>query len=298
MRPLRDSIGELRLGHQSVSEYLEQALAECELCEAELADCRRQFAEARRSLRECEKQIAERTGAETDLLSRCSVLKQDLDSKELELAQANDRAAEAQARSAQGGERLEIQIEQNQQLREQVGRLETQREALDNELAQLRGQFAPLAESVTETARLRGEVATSQAEAARLRDQLAAAPSEAVVHEQQAAAQSLQQQLESELDALRHRAAELSETLAEQKRVTAQERQQWSEELRQLRRAVERQSEVLAHRTSQEPAAVEQADQARPPGDPTSGDRVVDSLLAQFETLQKNKLRKVANTSA
>ena len=50
--PLHDSIRELRQGYQSLSDCVEQAMAECDQRGSELADCRRQLAEARRSLME------------------------------------------------------------------------------------------------------------------------------------------------------------------------------------------------------------------------------------------------------
>lgn len=296
-QPLRDSIRELRLGYQPVSECLEQTMAECDLRVAELGDCRRQLAQARESLSECEKQVAERNGVEADLANQCGTLQKALESKQTELAQAADQFAHAQAASTQANERLEIQIEQNQQLRQQVARAESDREALRGDVAQLRAQFGPLAESVTEAARLRGELASAQAESMRLRDQLVASPSDALLQEQQAAVLQ-RRQLESELDALRHRGAELFEALAEQKQAATQEREQWNEELRQLRRAVERQSEVLARRGSQSPAAGPSPEQlpARPSNEAKEDDKVVDSVLAQFETLQRNKVRKLANT--
>jgi hypothetical protein len=100
------------------------------------------------------------------------------------------------------------------------------------------------------------------------------------------------------LDSLRNRGAELAEMLAEQKQSAIQEREQWNDELRQLRRAVERQAEALVRRTATAPAGTPAPDPVagRPAGSNGKDDnRVVGSVLAQFETLQKNKVRKVAN---
>jgi chromosome segregation ATPase len=267
------------MGYQSVSECLEQTMAECDLRAAELDDSRRQLAHACRNLSACEKQLAERTAAEADLANRCGTQKTDLDAKQSQLAAAN--------------ERLQIQVEQNQQSRRQNEQAETEREALRGEVAQLRAQFGPLAELATETGLLRGELAAAQAELVRLRDQPVSAPADPLLQEQLAAAELQRQQLESELDGLRHRGAELSEALAEHKRSAAQEREQWNDELRQLRRAVERRSEVVARRVTPLP------DQppSRPSNDSREENTVVGSVLAQFETLQKNKVRKVANSS-
>src|SRR5262249_52836536 len=54
--------------------------------------------------------------------------------------------------------------------------------------------------------------------------------------------------LESELESLRMRTAELADHLAEVKRESAEERAEWSNELKQLRRTLERQAELLADR--------------------------------------------------
>jgi hypothetical protein len=107
------------------------------------------------------------------------------------------------------------------------------------------------------------------------------------------------QQAENELDQLRHRAAELADALAEQKRLMGEQREQWSEELRLLRRAVDRQSELLVHRGS--PAANGPVAPA-PAGDtnsvgPAKSDQVMDTVIQQFEMLQKNKVRKMAKTA-
>ena len=158
-QPLGESIRELRRGYQAVSDCLEQTMAECDLRGTELADCRRQLAEARRSLSECEKQLAERTRADGDLTHRYSALKKQFEQKHGDLVQANDRASQAQSEGAQNKQRLEMQIEQNQQLRQQAERYESEAEATRNELTQLRTQFAALAESAAEGVKLRGELA-------------------------------------------------------------------------------------------------------------------------------------------
>ena len=70
------------------------------------------------------------------------------------LAATRERLAVAEAAILQGREGLQLQIEQCGQLRSEIERLESQREAARDELSQLRGQFAPLAENAAEAARL------------------------------------------------------------------------------------------------------------------------------------------------
>jgi chromosome segregation ATPase len=250
-RPLQESIRELRRGYQSVSECLEQALADCEQRGSELADCRRQLAEARRSLSECERQIAERTRNETELTNRTSAIKKQLDAKSAELTQANERILRVQGECTQSQQRLEMAAEQTEHLRAQIARLEADHRESRDELSQLRGQFAPLAEAAAEAVRLRGELAAAQTDLIRLREQLSSPGDGGELQTQLAAFQTERQQLQSELDLLRHKATELSETLADQKRQADTERDRWSEELRHMRQIMERQTDAWAQRAAQ-----------------------------------------------
>jgi chromosome segregation ATPase len=114
--------------------------------------------------------------------------------------------------------------------------------------------------------------------------------------------------LEAELEALRVRAAELADHLAEIKRETAEERAEWAAELKQLRRALERQTELLSDRLTithslekNSPPATSIPTQATPANPatapaavspPTSKDAVLGSVIAQFEMLQKDRQRR------
>lgn len=249
-RPLQESIRELRRGYQSVSECLELTLADCEQRGSELADCRRQLAEARRNLSEYERQLAERVRAENELSGRCGAIKKQLEAKSVELTQAQEKIIQLQGECEQNRQRLEMAAEQAQHLRSQVERLERDYRESREELAQLRGQFAPLAEAATDAVRLRVELAATQDDLARMREQL----SNGGGGEAQAQLLTLQaerQQLQSELDALRHRTADLSESLSEQKRQADSERDRWSEELRHMRQIMERQTEAWNQRATQ-----------------------------------------------
>lgn len=115
--------------------------------------------------------------------------------------------------------------------------------------------------------------------------------------------------LETELEALRVRTAELADHLAEVKRESAEERAEWSSELKQLRRALERQSELLADRLAIAQAIdhVPSSMVAHPAANlssqdtvvmptvssaPTSKDAVLGSVMAQFEMLQRDRQRR------
>jgi chromosome segregation ATPase len=107
--------------------------------------------------------------------------------------------------------------------------------------------------------------------------------------------------LERELEIVRSRAAELSEIQAQQGRQMSEERERWSEELKRMRRLLE----TMAERQLALPAAeTRAAKSAGPP--PASGqqatpkedraDPVLDSVITQFEMLQRDlaRRRKVA----
>ncbi len=93
------------------------------------------------------------------------------------------------------------------------------------------------------------------------------------------------------------RASEMAETLAQQGRQMAEERLQWSEELKQMRRLLE----GLSQRRP-EPESVAAPAPARAETRPAAGhdgaeaDPVLNSVMAQFEMLQKDlaRRRKVA----
>ena len=110
---------------------------------------------------------------------------------------------------------------------------------------------------------------------------------------QQAAWQRDRASLEKELDMVRAQAAELSEALAEQKRQMEIQRAEWTQELRQMRRLLEMmaqrqldQQENEQSRPALQPAA------AQPAAPASADDPVLDSVMAQFEMLQKDISRR------
>jgi chromosome segregation ATPase len=298
-QPLHDSIEELREGYRSLSECVEHAVTECEQRGTELADCRRQLAEARRSMLEQEKALAKQAEAETDASRRWSELEQRFNTTQAELSQAREELMRVRSDEVQSRQRLELQLEHNQQLQEQIEPLKQSATQSHDELSQLRVQFGPLTETAVEAERLRGELAAMRTDLAAVREQLEKKSQEPDLREPLAQAQVEREQVEAELDQLRHRAAELTDALAEQKRLQNEQREQWSEELRLLRRAVDRQSELLANRTMPTAAAQPELNgsegESQPPA--AKNDQVLDTVLQQFEMLQKNKVRKMAKAA-
>jgi chromosome segregation ATPase len=297
-QPLHDSIDELRQGYRSLSECVEQAVTECEQRGSELADCRRQLAEARRSMLEQEKALAERTHAEAEATRRLTELSKRFDATQAELTQAQETLMRLQGEELQARQRVEVQVEHTQQLQGQIEQLKQDATQARDESVQLRAQFGPLTESAIEAERLRGELAAIRTELAAAHTQLQSKQDEPDLRESLAAALAERDQVETELDQLRHRAAELADSLAEQKRLQNEQRDHWSEELRQLRRSVEKQSELIS-KGGPAPGAPPTSNgthEARPAA-AKGGDQVMDTVLQQFEMLQKNKVRKMAKAA-
>ena len=113
--------------------------------------------------------------------------------------------------------------------------------------------------------------------------------------------------LEAELESLRVRTAELADHLTKVKRESSEERAEWSSELKQLRRTLERQAELLADRLAtvqtidrtavQPTAATSPARNSHDAssaanGPPALKDSVLGSVMAQFETLQRDRQRR------
>jgi chromosome segregation ATPase len=296
-QPLHDSIDELRQGYRSLSECVEQAVTECEQRGSELADCRRQLAEARRSMLEQEKSLAERTHAEAEATRRLTELSKRFDATQAELSQAQEALLRLQGEEMQARQRAELQLEHNQQLQGQIEQLKQDAAQARDESVQLRAQFGPLTESAIEAERLRGELAALRTELAAAQTQLQSKQETPDLRESLTAALAERDQVETELDQLRHRAAELADALAEQKRLQTEQREQWSEEFRLLRRSVEKQSELIA-KGAPAPTAPHGSNgttDTRPAAN--NNDQVMDTVLQQFEMLQKNKVRKMAKAA-
>ena len=116
-------------------------------------------------------------------------------------------------------------------------------------------------------------------------------------------------ELESELETVRQRCEELSATVAEQKRQLTDERAEWTAEFRQLRKILDKQSQLLAQRVETVPGAAAPAPTitvshlaAAPTAQPVAAaapqqhaggiDPVLGSVMNQFQMLQKDAARR------
>lgn len=96
--------------------------------------------------------------------------------------------------------------------------------------------------------------------------------------------------LEAELDTVRTRAAELADTLDDERQRASRERNQWTEELRQMRQMLQSISE--REMTPALPAGTPAPAIAEPAQAEAAQDPVLDSVMAQFEILQKDLARR------
>ena len=96
--------------------------------------------------------------------------------------------------------------------------------------------------------------------------------------------------LETELDAVRNRAAELSDALEDERQRASGDRKDWAGEMRQMRQLLQTLSERPAVTA---PAAAAPAPAAEQPVEQQDAqDPVLDSVMAQFEILQKDLARR------
>jgi hypothetical protein len=96
--------------------------------------------------------------------------------------------------------------------------------------------------------------------------------------------------LEKELESVRNRASELAESLADQKRQAVQQQSQWTLEIQRMRSLLE--ALVRQTHTSEidHPAKASTASSTADAG----SDPALDSVLAQFEMLQQDRVRRRA----
>ncbi len=310
LEPLRASVSRLRVGYERFDEFTGRLVGQLDALRLGLErdeqqrDFERQrLAEQQRELddresrldeaRRQQEEAAEAVRAENHRLTRLAA---ELEQSRVELIalRQSDEAARAEAEA----------------ILERARRLEIAAAARDADLETARQQAALAQEAAARVRQMEGEVATLRAELERERAMAAlrAASSgaegdgEVQKHLEQMAAerdawQSERAALETELETVRNRAAELAENLSIQSRQIAEERAQWAGELRLLRRTLEKQTEVVAERIEAPRPAERPAERQRPaaPSGDSSADPVLDSVMAQFQSLQKEAILRRAN---
>jgi len=183
------------------------------------------------------------------------------------------------------------QDRQAQQLLEEVRqeRLEWRdsQEAVHSQSEQLAAIVAELADVRSELTR---ELAAGGADHEQVEQELEEARREQARLEQQ------QTILESELESVRNRAGELAESLAEQKRLEAKQQTEWSDEFKRVRFLLESISWRLAQGVPAAAGESQPHQQAGANSSAAAGDPVLDSVMAQFEMLQKDLAKRRAGS--
>jgi chromosome segregation ATPase len=203
--------------------------------------------------------------------------------------------------------------ENGQQVKSFLEEARHERSALQDALEVAQSQSAQLAEVVSELSHTRSELTEVRQEIKHYPEQLGAARGEDAnptrvaeleekVHQLEQERAELNQEravLETELESVRNRAAELSEGIAQERRQMSDERTEWTAELKRMRRMLEtfaqRQIE-LAEAGVGGQAQTSGGTDENPPSE-TAKDPVLDSVMAQFEMLQKDLAKRRKSTA-
>jgi hypothetical protein len=170
--------------------------------------------------------------------------------------------------------------------------------ALNEMLASAESQVANLAEATSQLTETREQLRQHMERAGAASSPESASGDDAAAAEQLRGMEQERLVLETELESVRNRAAEMSETLAQQSRQMADERARWADELKRMRQVLE----AIAQRQLEQSGVGETnagaAREPRPPagkaatGPGAASDPVLDSVMAQFEMLQKDLARR------
>lgn len=307
---LRESLEALHGNGRELADFVAESFREFEALHATLAERQQQLTLEGQRL--AEKQLELETlhatldpGRQADEQARLQALEAELTELNCEMAQQQSVLERKEHQRQELEARLAAQVEQATQLAAERDAALADRQQMSSELQSVQEQAGRLSTASAELDTARSELAQARGESQRLREQLLAAQSanhgDGQLKHRLSEAEEERRNLERELEAVRQRAAEMAETLVEQKRQMAEDRAQWNTELRQLRRLLERQAELLTERTHV-PAAPTAAARREPVGAavataaaPTrSGgvDPVLGDVMAQFERLQQDRQRR------
>lgn len=218
---------------------------------------------------------------------------------ELELAQQQlvDRTREFEQQrdlSNNLGEQLQ---RQETQLKQAITELQQVRQQLEQQSCQRSAQESQTGEGVVEhRPQWLSEMDDYRAQLSEVQSELSSALQRVAEYgtpaqpsaESEGSAEWLQERagLESELEMVRSRAAELQDTVDAQRQELAEARTEVSNELKLLRRLVEQQSELLERGAGSSVAAAVEAEVSA--SEAAGDDPVMNSVAAQFARLQKD----------
>jgi chromosome segregation ATPase len=178
-------------------------------------------------------------------------------------------------------------------------------QTVKQQIAQLTAVADDLAMARNEFQTVRGELARHSEELTTVRSQTLAASQEAELsiknkildmEQQQSLLEKERAVMETELESVRSRAMEISELLAEQKRMSVPQQSQWADELQQMRTLLE----TLTRQITETKRQSESSPVVKPSSGVAAvalGDPVLESVLAQFEILQQDRFSRHSGTA-
>ena len=299
--PLQSAASAFREECSSLEQLVQELFADLDRLGAELESKADELEEGRRHLAERGRQLADQRKETTRL---CHQLEQ----QETQLTEALAELRELRADFAKRPEAVPLSSDGSDALRQQMTELQVERavllERLEAAARQSLGEASVPAGAPTLSAEALAGLAEQFAgqfagQFAELKQHLHAPPADSQEGAEVEALRKERLELETELDLVRARSAELQETVARQKRELSEQRAEVSDELKELRSLMEQATLFAQHdsssgseSTSGEERSVRlsshsshSAHEEQPAKSP---DPVVTSVMAQFAKLQRD----------
>lgn len=293
LEPLKSYFAELYAQQSELEQYLEDSFRELDSLRLELAKFHESMTLQSNELERGQVDLQEvqhqaRTDAERAQAAQLTTLQQ-----EYEAIQGELEAELEQLRR----QRDDQTTDQEEALRSQTEHLHEECRRLECDCQAAKAEAEAVAAALEEQASSRPAQAESEEELRDTCGRLAEAMQEINSKESQLAQLTQDRdELENELDSVRSRAAEVSDQLDQMKRESIEERAEWSAELKQMRRVLERQSDLLTTGPTPRAAAVAPVvavaatanafSTAAPAADT---DPVLGTVMAQFDQIRKER---------
>ena len=278
---IAETLERLRGERGDMEQFLESVLTSLEDVGTRLMQRQGKLAEHEARLHEREEQLAQRQ-AESEQLR--------------ELLQSQVARLEAMSGDVQTlREELNTKVvagdgaQESGHLQGVVQRLEEQRDDLKQRLDVCREELARRNDATEQLAKSQVQLASAREEILDLREKFEQQRESGEVDIDK---QRERVALETELEMVRRRAAELSETLAEQKDQMSHQQAMWSAELNHLRHLMDAHNGAWINQAAEEQAPSAQQHEEQPAASESKpaagGDPVVDSIMQQFAKLQQD----------
>ena len=280
---IAETLQRMRTERGELEEFLESMLASLDDLGAKLTQRQGRLAEHEAELREREAQLSLRQQENENLhqllqaqAARLETMAEELHSVREELGKKSV-AGESSASEAH--------------LQGVVQRLEEQRDDLKQRLDVCREELTRRSDATEQLAKSQVALAAAREEILELREKF---DSTRDADDTNVDDQRERIALETELEMVRRRAAELSESLAEQKDQMTHQQAMWAAELNHLRHLMDAHNGAAIHQAAEAqaqpaPTATVEVNQTQPsPAKNGDNDPVVDSIMQQFAKLQQD----------